>query len=112
MESKRITILNSKLAGFSHYDGPLAWPQLQVGSQLTPVTEDNKYDPNAVALYFADYKLGYIPRENNEIIFQFLDMGWAEVFDVRISRMSREEHPERQVDISVGICRKPTAQGK
>lgn len=105
-KEKRQTLFNSKLAGFSHYDGPLAWGEMKIGSKLTPVAEDNKHDPTAVALYFKDYKVGYIPREKNETIYHFLEMGWEDAIDVRVSRMSREEHPERQVDISVGIARK------
>jgi len=103
-KAKRRTLFNCNLAGFTYYDGPLAWEDLKVGTKLTPVAENNAHDPNAVALYYQDNLLGYIPRNRNENIRAFLEMGHADIFDIRISRMSREEHPERQVDISVGIC--------
>ena len=105
LQEKRQTLFNCKLAGFTYYDGSLAWQDLQVGSKLTPVAEDNKYDPNAIALYFGDNKLGFVPKEKNETLRHFIEMGWEEAIDIRISRLSREEHPERQVDISVGIAR-------
>ena len=68
LQEKRQTLFNCKLAGFTYYDGPLAWQDLQVGSKLTPVAEDNKYDPNAIALYFGDNKLGFVPKEKNETL--------------------------------------------
>lgn len=37
--------------------------------------QDNKYDPNAVAIYFEKEKLGYIPAEQNEIIARLMDAG-------------------------------------
>jgi hypothetical protein len=110
MKEKRQALFNCNLAGFTYYDGPLAWEDLRVGSKLTPVAEDNKYDPDAVALYFGDNKLGFIPRDKNEVVRHLIEMGWEEAIDVRVSRMSREEYPERQVDINVAIIRRPEGQ--
>lgn len=35
----------------------------------------NRYDPNAIAIYFGMEKLGYIPAEQNEIIARLMDYG-------------------------------------
>lgn len=36
---------------------------------------DNEYDEFAVALYFEDKKIGYIPREKNEVVARLMDAG-------------------------------------
>lgn len=80
--------------------------QLEVGTKLEMVgDEDNKHDPDAVALYFKDYKLGDIPAHANENISQLLDMGYGNIFEVYVNRISKESHPESQVQINVYIKR-------
>ena len=37
--------------------------------------KDNKYDEFAIALYFNKTKVGYIPRDKNEVIARLLDAG-------------------------------------
>jgi hypothetical protein len=84
----------------------MALGQLEIGSPLELVRdEDNKHDPDAVALYFKDYKLGYIPAHENETISQLLDMGYGKIFEVYVNRISKESHPESQVHINVYIKR-------
>ncbi len=36
--------------------------------------ETNRHDPNAVAIYYKDMKLGFIPKNKNEMISQFIEM--------------------------------------
>ena len=56
------------ISGLPYYDAPLIFDQLKLGSDLTIVPErDNPYDPEALALYSNDHKLGFIPRENNSL---------------------------------------------
>lgn len=38
---------------------------------------DNQYDKNAIALYFDDTRIGYVPRELNLIISRLMDAGKA-----------------------------------
>ena len=37
----------------------------------------------------------------NEAISQFMDLGYAEMFDVRVQRIVPEAHPEKQVSVVV-----------
>ena len=68
--------------------------------------ENNSHDHNAVAIYYKDMKLGFIPKRFNELISQFLDMGHNDVFEVRVCQIDEEAHPEQQVHINVYIKRK------
>ena len=59
---EKIHLDNYHIAGFSYWDGSEAFEHLHIGTKLDLVREeDNRFDPYAVAIYFEDYKLGFIP---------------------------------------------------
>lgn len=65
----------------------LVFQQLAVCKQLTLVPElDNRYDKNAVALYFKDQKLVFLPRQENRIIALLLQLG-VDYFEARIQQI-------------------------
>ena len=79
---------NFNIAGFTYWEGCMAIADLKVGSQLRLVREeDNKFDPHAVAIYYEDYKLGFIPRGENELISKMVDLGYVKIFDCRVQRI-------------------------
>jgi hypothetical protein len=50
------------------------------GEELLLVREpDNKYDKNAIAVYFGGRKIGYIPKANNITLSKFIDDNGAPV---------------------------------
>lgn len=57
----------------------------------------------AVAIYYEDYKLGYIPRGSNHDISKYLDMGLEDIYEVRVTRITPDIHPEQQVEVIVNI---------
>jgi len=96
------------IAGFSYWDGCLAFKDLEIGTELALQREpDNKFDPYAVAVYYNDLKLGFIPRGHNHEISKFLDMGYTGLFEVRINRKNKTENPEQQIGVIVYIRQKP-----
>lgn len=100
-------LLNCHIAGFTYHDGCVVMDKLKIGAPLELVREDyNKYDPLCVAVYYKDYKLGYIPKEKNAQLSAFLDMGYADMFETRICRIDPTEHTEHQVSINVYLKRK------
>ena len=104
MESKTIDrhLGNFNIAGFTYWEGCMAIADLKVGSQLRLVREcENKFDPNAVAIYFNEHKLGFIPRGENELIAKFMDLGYGKIFECRVQRISLDAHPEKQVAVVV-----------
>ena len=104
MENKTIDrhFGNFNIAGFTYWEGCMAIADLKVGSQLRLVREeDNTFDPHAVAIYYEDYKLGFIPRGENELISKMVDLGYGKIFDCRVQRISLDAHPEKQVGVIV-----------
>jgi hypothetical protein len=103
---KREHLANFNLAGFTHYEGTLCFQELKIGSALHLVLEENnKYDARAVIIYFGEYKLGYIPRNENRIFHKLLKIGFND-FDVRIQRIDPTEHPENQIQVVVHLLSK------
>lgn len=103
MENKR-HLFNGHIAGFSYWDGVEAFESLKIGTKLTLVREpDNKFDPYAIAIYYDDYKLGFVPRDSNHELSKYLEMGYGDIYDVRINRISPDEHPENQIGFIIRI---------
>lgn len=65
--------------------------------------EYKTFDPYAVAIYFGDYKLGFIPKGENHDISKYLDMGLGGIYEVRITRVTPDIHPEQQIEVVVNI---------
>ena len=101
---KKLHLTNFNIAGFSYWDGPEAWEKLRIGTTLQLVREaDNAFDPYAVAIYFDDLKLGFIPRDENHDISKYLDMGWGDMYEVRIQKLDPTAHTEAQVEVIVYV---------
>jgi len=89
------------IAGFTYWDGAVVFNKLKIGKKLTLVHEpDNRYDPKAVAIFYNDHKLGYIPQSCNSQISQLLEMG-HNLFETRIQCIDGSQHPERQIGVVV-----------
>ncbi|WP_225971531.1 HIRAN domain-containing protein [Fusobacterium pseudoperiodonticum] len=62
-------IVDFHVAGFAYYDGLDVINELSLGQAVTLVVEtDNPYDNEAVAIYYKDKKLGYVPKEKNSFL--------------------------------------------
>lgn len=109
MRNKNITnrhYMHFDIAGFTYWDGCIVFDQLRIGSKLHLVGEtDNRFDPYAVAIYYEDYKLGFVPRTENRQLSKLIEMGYADIFDVRINRITPELHPENQVSVIVYLTK-------
>ena len=81
---------------------PEAFEHGKVGTRLL-VRSRTMFDAYAVALYLGDFKLGFIPRGENHDISKYLDMGLDDIYEVRVQRISPDEHPENQVEVIVYI---------
>ncbi len=68
--------LELPLAGFRHHRAAAIWPFLKPGLELRLRREArNRHDPRAVAVYYRQEKLGYLPRADNATIARWLDQG-------------------------------------
>lgn len=101
---ERRHFINFDIAGFTYWDGTLAFQELIIGTKLQlRREEDNKFAPYAVAIYYKDYKLGFIPRDKNKEISKLCEQGYTGIFDARINRISQDEHPENQIGVIIYI---------
>lgn len=110
MEAKKLYFMDCHLAGRMYHDADEVWDDLKVGTILRLERDkDNRHDLNAVMVIFdkdgEEYKIGYIPRGENETLANFLEMGWSNIFECRICKINEEAHPERQVHLTIKIKR-------
>ena len=114
---KKMYFMDCHLAGRKYHDADEVWDELKVGTSLRlELDKENRHDPNAVAVIYEqknkkgemidEFCIGYIPRANNETIANFLEMGWGDIFECRISKIDPEAHPEDQVRLTIKIKRK------
>lgn len=82
------------IAGFQHWDGALALGKLKPGTELHLVPEpENPYDPEAMAIYFEEIKLGYVPASENCTVSLMSFYGHADAFELRILQVDAEADP-------------------
>ena len=112
MEAKKLYFMDCHLAGRMYHEADEVWSNLKVGTLLQLQRDmENRYDPDAVKVLYhneddgQDYCIGYIPREDNDDISTFLEMGWGEIFECRINRIVPDAHPEHQVHLTIKIKR-------
>lgn len=104
--------MDCHLAGRMYHDADEVWDQLKIGTLLRLERDlENRYDKNAVAVMYDDpqektsYCIGYLPREENETIALFLEMGWENLFECRICKKNADTHPEQQIHIAIKLKR-------
>ena len=98
---QRDYFIRCNIAGFSYYEGALAFNKLKIGKKLTLKREPNNiYDKYAIVIYRKGYKLGYIPRDKNRMLSLLLKNG-IDCFDARVQKVDKKEHTENQVEVIV-----------
>lgn len=96
----RIVVQSSPLAGFRHYEAPSLWGEVKPGDELTLVREpDNPYDRNAVRVEWRSFKLGYVPRSQNETVSRLLDGGTP--LAARVSKVQPVRAPNRRIELEI-----------
>ena len=104
MYERSRNIIECHIAGFTYYSGLDVINELQLGTSVTLAYEpDNPYDPNAVAIYYKNTKIGYIPQNKNCHISNLLYFGFNNLIDARINCRNTEVHPENQFRVVVKL---------
>lgn len=94
------------IAGFTYYEGASVFGKLRIGKKLTlKMEEKNKYDPKAVAIYYKSSKIGFVPRNENRIIYKLLKIGLSKNIQIRIQRIDASAHPEEQIQVVVHLIK-------
>ncbi|MET0090652.1 MAG: HIRAN domain-containing protein [Candidatus Thiodiazotropha sp.] len=98
---RRVILQESPLAGFQYHRAPAIWPFLQVGESLHLRREPtNAHDRYAIAVWFRNEHLGYIPQRDNRTLARLLDQG--ERLETTIVRLLEEErNPWRKIRLQV-----------
>jgi len=97
---RELLIQESPIAGFQYHDGESVWSRLSAGDSLELLREPaNRYDRRAVAVYWGESKLGYVPRAANTACSQMLDRG--ERLTARIKRLRESPDPWKRVELSI-----------
>ncbi|KJD31245.1 hypothetical protein PK35_15530 [Tamlana nanhaiensis] len=103
---QRDYFLRFNIAGFSYYEGAIAFKKLQIGKKLNLKPEPkNVHDKHAVEIYFKTLKLGYIPRQDSRKIALLLKYGFDK-FQARIQCINPEAHPEAQIEVILYLVEK------
>jgi hypothetical protein len=98
---------NFHIAGFTYYNGVDVFESLKIGTPLSLKAEpENLHDPNAVAIYYKDEQIGYVPRVANELLRKFLNLNHSDLFEVKITQVTPDAHPEKQIRVVVRIKEK------
>lgn len=91
------------IAGLTYYDYVLCAKKIQIGTLLELKLElDNKYDPRAIAIFYKDHKIGFVPRAENRILYKLLITGHP-IFETRILTIDKSMHPEKAVQVIIHI---------
>lgn len=69
-----IKIIDFYIAGYVYYDGENIENRIGKNEILTIKREStNIHDSYAIEIYWNNYKLGYVPRQHNEILAKIMD---------------------------------------
>ena len=100
--SRKILLLESPLAGYQYHRAQGVWPFLRVGEGLRLVREpQNPHDANAIAVYFKNDRLGYVPRAENRALAVMMDHG--ERFLAHVGRLTDDADPWQRVSIRIEL---------
>lgn len=97
-------IIDFHLAGFAYYDGLDVIEELILGQVVQLVKEEgNPHDADAVAIFYNDVKIGYVPANSNHLLAQLLYYGHGDILEAQIQTADLTSHPERQFRVVVKL---------
>ncbi|MES9857590.1 MAG: HIRAN domain-containing protein [Sedimenticola sp.] len=98
----QILLQESPLAGYPYHRASAVWSFLQEGEALGLKREPlNPYDPNAIAVWFRNEKLGYVPRRENRALARMMDRGAR--LNSRINSLSDNPNPWSRLRFNVSL---------
>lgn len=87
--------------GFSYYEGPNIIQEINKSGNLEMVREpENEFDHRAIALYFNQKKIGYLPRESNKTLSILMDTALLE-FHAEITHIESDASDWEKIRIAV-----------
>ena len=104
MYERSRNLLDCHIVGFTYYDGLDVIGDLKLGAPVTLKSEpENPYDPDAVAIYHGETKLGYVPKHKNSYISNLLYFGHGDIMEAKINQHKPEANTENQFRVVIKI---------
>lgn len=101
----RYYLLQSFVRGFRFYEGLKLLDEMHEGDLLEMLREPaNEYDPKAIALYFNKHKIGFIPKEDNDILSRLMDAGVVKL-QAEITHLNKKAKAWENVHIGVYVLK-------
>ncbi len=108
----KIYLLQSFIRGFQYYDGPKLMKNFKEHANLQLVREPkNQYDTSAIALYYQDKKIGFIPSEDNVLLSILLDAKLLEI-KAEITHIKTKAQTWENVHIAVYVLKETNPKEK
>jgi hypothetical protein len=102
---RKFYLLQCFVAGFRFHSGMQHLDQMKEGELLDLRREpDNAYDDSAIALYWNELKIGYIPKEENTLLSRLLDAEALEMI-AEITHLKKEVRPWENLHIAVSFLK-------
>ncbi len=103
--------LHLPLAGFQYHRAEGVWPFLHPGADLRLHRERwNRHDPQAVAVYYRQEKLGYLPRPDNAAVARWLDQDRR--LRAVIASLSEGDQPWARVSLRLELEQGPPGRSR
>ncbi|MBX7204226.1 MAG: HIRAN domain-containing protein [Bacteroidia bacterium] len=101
LAKRKVYLLQCFVAGFRHYKGMELLEKMEVNDFIELRREpENEYDDFAVALYWQQEKIGFLPADFNETIARLIDAAALPLLAV-ITHLNREVKPWENVVVAV-----------
>ena len=102
LSQQKILLLQDYIAGYQYYQGETVQEQIKINDPIQLQAEPhNFYDNKAVALYWNNTKLGYIPRQSNGVIAQMLSRG--EKLQAKVQQIQHQANPWERIKITIQL---------
>ena len=95
-----VEIYTGFIAGYQYYSGEKSEHLFSSAEEVKLVREPfNPFDPNAIAVYFKEQKIGFIPMVDNTILTKMIDQNMP--LTARIKSIRLQQPTWERVEISV-----------
>jgi len=97
---RRLSVLETRIAGFAYYRGQECLPNIQAGDRLLLSREPgNPHDHKAVEVFWRGRKIGYVPHSHNVALAKLMD--GHERVDAQVVRLL--DRPREPLEFSVYV---------
>ena len=97
------SIFTGALVGLSYYELQYVYHHIHEGTALELRREPrNRHDYNAIAVYFRNHKIGFLPKNANELAAHLMDEGCA--LEARVTKVTKTKYlPTTGLDVELHI---------